>query len=83
MVISNERLVRVMLDVNRLTLSIHLHRYPVEIVKSKQINFDKHWSQAKKRLLSIESEKKIEVNNAPNKSRRNNYQKKCQSVNFF
>ena len=27
LVISNERLVRVMLDVNRLTLSIYLHRF--------------------------------------------------------
>ena len=40
LVISNERLVRVMLDVNRLTLSIHLHRSLVEIVKSEQIVFD-------------------------------------------
>ena len=39
LVISNERLVRVMLDVNRLTLSIHLHRSPVEIVKLEQIVF--------------------------------------------
>ena len=40
LVISNERLVRVMLDLNRLTLSIHLHRSLVEIVKSEQIVFD-------------------------------------------
>ena len=40
LVISNERLVRVSLDVNRLTLRIHLHRSPVEIVKSEQIVFD-------------------------------------------
>ena len=40
LVISNERLVRVMLDVNRLTLSIHLHRSPIVIVKSEQIVFD-------------------------------------------
>ena len=40
LVISNERLVRVSLDENRLTLSIHLHRSPVEIVKSEQIVFD-------------------------------------------
>ena len=36
LVILNERLVRVMLDVNRLTLSIHLHKSPVEMVKSEQ-----------------------------------------------
>ena len=47
-VISSKRLVRVMLDVNRLTLSIHLHRSPVEIIKSEQIVFDNLENRPKK-----------------------------------
>ena len=39
LVISNRRLVREMLNVNRPTISIHLHRSTVEIVKSEQIVF--------------------------------------------
>ena len=39
LVISNRRLVRETLDVNRQTISIHLHRSTVEIVKSEQIVF--------------------------------------------
>ena len=47
-VVSSKRLVRVMLDVNRLTLSIHLHRSPVEIIKSEQIVFDNLENRPKK-----------------------------------
>ena len=53
-------------DVNRLALSIHLHRSPVEIVKSEQIVFGNLDHRPKKRLLTIKSEKKIVANNAPN-----------------
>ena len=39
LIISNGRLVKVMLDINRLILSIHLHRSSVEMVKSEQTVF--------------------------------------------
>ena len=65
-----------MLDVNRLTLSIHLHRFSIEIVKSEQIVFGKLNHRPKK----IESEEKIVVNKAQKKKKkkkncRNNYEK--------
>ena len=66
LVISNECLVRVMLDVNRLTLSIHLHRFSIEIVKSEQIVFGKLNHRPKK----IESEEKIVVNKAQKKKKK-------------
>ena len=52
LVISNERLVRVMPDVNRLALSIHLHRSPVEIVKSEQIVFGNLDHRPKKKAFN-------------------------------
>ena len=46
------------IDINRLTLSIHLHRFSIEIVKSEQIVFGKLSHRPK----NIESEEKIVVN---------------------
>ena len=52
LVISNERLVRVMSDVSRLALSIHLNRSPVEIVKSEQIVFGNLDHRPKKKAFN-------------------------------